>query len=27
MLYDSVNHAINAFSPQGCWRHGSGERK
>jgi len=19
MLYDSVNHVINAFSPQGCW--------
>jgi len=19
MLYDSVNHIINAFSPQGCW--------
>jgi len=19
MLYDSLNHVINAFSPQGCW--------
>jgi len=19
MLYDSINHVINAFSPQGCW--------
>jgi len=27
MLYDSLNHVINAFSPQGCWGHGSGERK
>ena len=24
MLYDSLNHVINAFSPQGCWGHGSG---
>jgi len=21
MLYDSLNHVINAFSPQGCWGH------
>ena len=27
MLYDSLNHVINAFSPQGCWGHGLGERK
>jgi len=27
MLYDTLNHVINAFSLQGCWRHGSGERK
>jgi len=27
MLYDSLNIVINAFSPQGCWGHGSGERK
>jgi len=20
MLYDSLNHVINAFSPQDCWR-------
>jgi len=20
MLYESINHVINAFSPQGCWR-------
>jgi len=26
-VYDSLNHVINAFSPQGCWGHGSGERK
>jgi len=26
-LYDSLSHVINAFSPQGCWGHGSGERK
>jgi len=19
MLYESLNHVINAFSPQGCW--------
>jgi len=27
LLYDSLNHVINANSPQGCWGHGSGERK
>jgi len=27
MLYDFLNHVINAFSPPGCWGHGSGERK
>jgi len=27
MLYDFLNHVINAFSPQGCWGHGSVERK
>jgi len=27
MLYDSLNHVINAFSPEGCWGHGSGGRK
>jgi len=27
MLYDFLNHVINAFSLQGCWGHGSGERK
>ena len=27
MLYDSLNHVINAFSLQGYWRHGSRERK
>jgi len=27
MLCDSLNHAINAFGPQGCWGHGSAERK
>jgi len=27
MLHDSLNHVINAFSPQGCWGHGSGEKK
>ena len=25
MLYDSLNHVIDTFSPQGCWGHGSGE--
>jgi len=27
ILYDSLNHIINAFSPQSCWGHGSGKRK
>jgi len=27
MLYDSLNHVTNVFSPQGCWGHSSGERK
>jgi len=27
MLYDSQNHVISAFNPQGWWGHGSGERK
>jgi len=27
LQYDSISHVINAFSPQGCWGHGSRERK
>jgi len=27
LLYDSLNHIINAFIPQDCWGHDSGERK
>jgi len=26
-MYASLSHIINAFSPQDCWGHGSGERK
>ena len=27
MLYDFLNHVVNAFSLPGCWGHASGERK
>ena len=27
MLYDFLNHVINAFSYNYCWGHGSGETK
>jgi len=27
LLYDSLNLVINSFRPEGCWVHGSGERK